>query len=433
MFVFETLNENTEVRDNIFNDELNDTDIFSGLSEELSNDIIKSVNGVGFDANGNILGADGKVLLEPSALRQNIKEYYNSLGGGGNDINPADYESVEIDGVAYTINDKGEAVDAEGKIVKTPDEVKAIIAEHGTQQPETIEEVVAAANEGLGIDFKDEEGNPITFDINTVEGMQARDQFIVDNLAEKLANDRLDEVFGSDPDFESLYLHKRKHGSADGWSPTVDYSKITLLDSTADGAEDQYRDVIIKAEIAAGRDAEAAKQFAQYLIDDGKGEEAAKKALGGLQATEAARIEAARIADQEAIEARNKEITEYWGGIESLINNGKVGDVTIPAFISVKQEDGSIKTVPRRVLYEYMSKPVKDGMSQDQIDARATTPEQKIVNAYLRLTKTGTKDLVNQGVKQEKVKLIRKAKAANPAGNVKTFQNGKAPNDSVIL
>lgn len=435
MFVFESINENTEVRDNIFNEEVETNAILSSLSEEDSNSLIKSVNGVGFDANGNVLGQDGKVAMTADDLRGNIKAYYESLNAPA-EIKIEDYvgSELEVGDVKYTINEKGEAVDAEGNVFKTLDEVKAILAEHATDEPETIEEIVASANLELGLEFKDEEGNDITFDLNTVEGMAARDKYIVDNLAATIAQTALDDIFHKDADFESLYLWKKANGgSSAGWSPAVDYGQVTLLDSAADGAEDQYRDLIIKNEVAQGRDADAAKQFASYLIEDGKGEEFAKKALTNLNATKDAKLEQDRIANQARIDADAKAINEYWGGIENSINSGKVGGITIPAFIPIKQEDGTIKNVPRKVLYDYMSNPVQDGLSQNQLRLKSMTVEDQIIDAYMGLTGNNHKSVVDAKTADNKIKLIRKVKDVNKGSGNRSFGGGKAANDTVVL
>lgn len=433
MIVFESINENEEIRNNMFNDELKAVDIISGLSDDDSNSIIKSANGVGFDGNGNIVDQSGKVVMSPDELRSNIRDYYTSLDGSG-ELNPLDYEAVEIDGVSYTINEKGEAVDAEGKVFKTIDEVKAALIESGAgDEPKDIAAVMALANEGLGINFNDAEGNPIDFDLNTVDGMQARDKFLIDSVSANMATEAVDAIFKNDPDFESLYHYKKANGNATGWSPAIDYSKVELLAANADGAEDQYRDVIIKAEIARGSTPDRAKQFAQYLIDDGKGEETAKESLTALNTLSAASTEADRVATQQAQDAEALRIDTHWKGVSDSINSGTVNGIKIPAFIAIPQEDGTVRNVPRNTLYDYMSKPVKDGLSAHQLHKQSLTSDDQIVDALMAMTKKNNTSVINANVKDKQVKFIRKAITNNRSGSNVKLVNGKAPNESVVL
>ena len=424
-------NENTELRDNILNDAVGDADVFGNLDPETINSIVKAAGGMGFTQSGDIIGRDGKVLHKATDLRTQFKNHFSQ----SNELNPMDFANVVIDGVTHTINDKGEAVDATGNVIKTFDEVKALLKEgivkDAVEEPTDLEGILNAVNTSLGIDFTDEQGNPITFE-PTVEGLQARDKYLIDNVAAQMTREAVDSIFKADNDFESLYQYKRANGTSLGWTPTPDYSKTILLPSTDAKAEQQYHDIIVKAEQAQGRDLNTATMLAKYLIDDGKGEEMAKAALVTLNNVNKANAERQQ-AEAQAEEARlNNERVAYWNEIKSTIDKGVVEGVSIPAFISIKNADGTVRTVPRSSIYEYMSKPVKDGKSAMQLYASQMTPGQRVLSALMQITNYSYGDVAKATATTNKIEFIRKINN-NPANKGVTNPNGKAAVDRVVL
>ena len=433
MFDFSSLNENTELRDNILNAEINDTDVFGKLDTDTINAILKSANGIGFSQTGDIIGRDGKVVHKVADVRNALKTHYSTL----NEPNPLDFASVIIDGVSHTINDKGEAVDAAGKVVKTFDEVKSLLKEGSIKDaapdPTDIAGIIESVNASLGIEFKDEQGNPLTFE-PTVEGLAARDKYIIDNVAAQIANESVRSIFNADPDFESLYLYKKQNnGSSLGWGPTPDYSKVSLLPATDANAEKQYADLIIKAEIAQGRDAKTAEMLAKYLIDDGKGEETAKNALATINRLNVEKVAADRAAAEKEELQRAADIENYWKEVKNVLDKGNANGIAIPAFISIKGDDGVIRNVPRQAVYDFMAKPVKDGKSALQLFNSQMTVEDRIVDALMKLTKYNYGDVVKATAANKQVEFIRRARSG--ANNSASSQGagGKAPVDMVAL
>ena len=430
------ISDNSIIRDNALNADINDLDFVSKLDTEHSTALIKAVNGAGFDNAGNIVSADGKTKYSIADIRKELKEYYSKA----NEPNPLDFEAITIGDVSYKINEKGEAVDAQGKVVKTVDEVKALIkdpnASHSDPEPDPndVGGIIKAANQKLGIDFLDSEGNAIEFE-PTPDGIAARDQYIIENVANNIVANTFAKFFEENPELESLYNYKQQNNSVDGWAYTPSYKNIVLLKSGTKEADAQHLDIIIKAEMALGKSKEEAEIFAKYLVDDGKSEEFAKKSLDKLVAMDAAK-EAKTLADQKAADdARKADIDAYWKSVSAVIDKGEAHGIQIPAFIAVKNEDGSISHVPRRHLFDYMSKPVDNGRSRYQIEKTKMTPEEVVIDALLKFTKYNYSDIVKKNIAAEKVVLMRKVKAGN-AGNAKPNgggAGGKSPVDSVIL
>ena len=433
MFDFAPYNENTELRDNILNAEIGDTDVFAKLDTDTINSLLKTVGGMGFSQTGDIIGRDGKPTHKASDIRAALKAHYETV----TELNPLDFASVVIEGVAHTINDKGEAVNAEGVVVKTLDEVKALLKEGSFKDAEPdatdLSGILTHANTALGIEFKDEQGNPIVFE-PTVDGIAARDRYIIDNVAAQIANESVKSIFNADPDFESLYLYKKQNnGSSLGWTPEPDYGKVVLLPATDANAEKQYLDLIIKAEVAQGRDSKTAEMLAKYLIDDGKGEETAKVALATINRLNESNLEKSRN-EAALVEAqRSKDIEAYWGNVKTVLDKGVANGIAIPAFITIKTDEGVAKTVPRSVIYDFMSKPIKDGKSALQLFNSEMTVEDRIVDALMKFTKYNYGDVVKAATASSKVEFIRRTKVGFAGKSPVNGVGGKSPVDSVVL
>lgn len=431
MFGATSFNDNAAVRDNIFSETLADNEVFSKFSTEETTEILKITNGIGFNQNGDIVGKDGKVSLKASELREQFRSFYNT----GTEVNPLDYADVTIDGVKYIINDKGEAVDNTGKIVKSMAEVKALLTEGGVIndniEPTDIAGILAAANKALGYEFLDEQGNPISFE-PTIEGMAARDKYLIENISARIAQESVQQIFQADTDFESLYLYKKQFGTSVGWTPAPDYSKTILLPATDAKAEAQHEELIIKAEMARGRSADEAKMFAKYLIDDGKGEAHATKALEFLKGYDVERLNQLRDKQAADEKAQQDSIIAHWNKVNEIINTGKANGITIPAYIPVKDENGVVRHVPRQALYEFMSKPVENGRSALQVYNSKMTPEDQIVDALMKFTRYSYGDVVKATANASKVEFTRRVANGNAGSNRKTV-GGKSPVDSVIL
>ena len=429
------ISDNSVIRDNALNADINDLDFVSKLDTETSTALIKAVNGAGFDNAGNIVSADGKTKYSIADVRKELRDFYSKT----NEPNPLDFEAITIGDVSYKINEKGEAVDAEGKVVKTVEEVKALIKDPNASQsdpepnPNDVSGIIKAANQKLGIDFLDSEGNAVEFE-PTPEGIAARDQFIIENVANNIVANTFAKFFEENPELEALYNYKQQNNSVAGWTYTPSYKDIVLLKSGTTDADAQHLDIIVKAEMALGKSKEEAEIFAKYLVDDGKSEEFAKKSLEKLIAMDAANEAKAVAAQQEAENKRKLDVENYWKSVSAVIDKGEAHGIQIPAFISVKNEDGSISHVPRRHLFDYMSKPVENGKSRYQIEKSQTSPEDVVIDALLKFTKYNYSDVIKKNIAAEKVVLMRKAKAGN-AGNAKPNKGagGKSPVDSVVL
>lgn len=76
----------------------------------------------------------------------------NNTANNNQDVTVAEGDQVTIDDIPCTVDAQGNAVDANGTIVKTSEELRALIAANTTEEPS----VLSVLQERFGADFKDE-------------------------------------------------------------------------------------------------------------------------------------------------------------------------------------------------------------------------------------------------------------------------------------
>ena len=80
-------------------------------------------------------------------------------------------DSVEIDGIAYTVNNDGALVDEKGEVFKTKDEVIELLKDNSVENIEESNSInIEDIQKIVGINIEDEKGNSVQFD-STPEGV----------------------------------------------------------------------------------------------------------------------------------------------------------------------------------------------------------------------------------------------------------------------
>ena len=180
----ELLSGNEDIINNATSDEIADTDFISKLNDEHKSKIINAVGGKSFDLEGNVLNDKNEVILSATDFRKSIA---NQLAAGSTVSSIEDVEAIVIDDVELTINENGEAVDKDGNVVKTKEEVESIIAEQSDRDTD-LSDVGALMQEVTkltGFELTDANGNPVEFE-PTVEGLAKREEYLVILMVETL-------------------------------------------------------------------------------------------------------------------------------------------------------------------------------------------------------------------------------------------------------
>jgi len=386
-----------------------ENETLSELDEDSLKSILSTKNGASFDKSGNVIDTDGNIV---ASFEDYKTELNDGSDGSDGSVNLDDIESIDIDGTEYSINENGEAVDDTGKVIKTRDEVVALLEELNNEDEGGETPLVEDIAKLSGFTPVDKDGNPLVFE-DTPDGMAKREVAIVNQFGAELARQELDTFFENNPDIVEMYNYKKIKGSLDGFKDRVDYNKITV---EADD-DNQQTQLIVNAEILKGNSKERAEQIAKYLIEDGKGKDEAILALKYLKETQASRDrdaiaakEAKENEERAAIAAKHEEIAK-------TVKSGKLNGIVIPEYIKYKRSDGSIMNVTRDFIYQYMTKPVKDGKSLYDIDKEKSNTESEVLDAYLKITGNDYSSIIKGMERQSKVDKLKDIKNRSKLSN----------------
>jgi len=406
---------------------VDDNAFVTGLTDGQKTMLYSGFKGTAFN-NEALVDSEGKPVADFKTLRSKLieqVELYKTVST----LDIAGYDSIDLDGVTISINEKGEGVDAEGKVIKTPLEIRTLIYQNdpelnknlGDPEDLTIPAIMTKIGELSGFVPTDETGAAIEFEA-TVEGLAKREAYLVKQYGSQQANMALEQLFINHPEIEEMLDYKTMHKSLKGYMPSEDLSAITLEKTNVE----MHKDIMIKANIARGFTPERAAQYAQYAIDEKTSFTTATEDLEYLKANKSAKLEARQAEEEKANQARRDSQANYIKTVESVIKAGKIGDITIPEFIKAKRSDGSILQIPREQLFDYMFKPIQDGMSAYTVAKSSEDDTVKlnehILDAYMRLTGNDRSSIIKMESATSRVNLIKKAATAGGGSGGKVIQ-----------
>jgi hypothetical protein len=359
-------------------------------------------------------------------------------------------ESIEIDGKDYSLNENGDAIDSEGKVVMS----KADIEQHSKSpkgeeedasegdpkgDEEEAEVSIADIQKVSGIELYDNEGKPVEYEM-TVEGLAKREKDIKDTFLKQGQETALQEFFNSNPDLYNALLFKQKNGSLEGFVNKGRYADTEFKDKD----EDFLYNTIVEAEIKRGRSPEQAKRIANYSKNDGKLKDDGKDAYDYLVDLDKKEEEQIKLKQDQEYAERLDRYKNHYGlyydekGKEVVVDNegsvynkvvtkGEIKGLTIPLEgLKVKRSDGTVKTYSRRDIFNYvaMAADPKTGMTQAQLDeANKLSNVDELLFRYLyNLTGGKMEQLVERKVLEGTAKRIKIKR--------KDVQTGKASDNT---
>ena len=220
--------------------------------------------------------AEERRKAEEEAARKKAEEEGDKGGSTGNGEEKTEPEQVEIDGTLYTLDDNGNAVDDNGEIKFTKEQIDAMSDEGANELDGDYIEAISKAS---GIVIKDEKGEPVKFE-PTIEGFAKREA-AVKALGEREGFAKgFNEFLANNPDIAALVEYKSKFGRIEGYSANVDYSKVEIKDD-----DNLLADLIYKAEIQKGTSPERAKRIVEFAKANNTLKDDATESLNWLRKT----------------------------------------------------------------------------------------------------------------------------------------------------
>ena len=333
-------------------------------------------------------------------------------------------DTVNVDGVDYTIDANGNAVGADGTIFRTAAELTELIAQNGSE-PSVLDQLQTR----FGSDFKDEDGNPIVFD-NNAEGIAAYVDTVVQSRIVEAQTAALNNLFETYPQVEQVINHLKLNGTLEDFVEIPDRSSITVSKDN----EEQQATFICEEWKLSGKKGDVNK-FIDYCKNAGILYDTAVESKEAVDS-----IYESRLAEQKAqVEAKEAaaaaEEKAYWENVEKTISKGELLGYSIPEQIQCNR-DGKKVMLSRKDFLKYVSTPVdSEGntaymLDEAKVDSNARMQDD-LLKAFLKFTGGNYASLVGMAVNKHKVLSVRTA-AAQTTGKRTVIINSKGNNSKTV-
>ena len=333
-------------------------------------------------------------------------------------------DTINVDGVDYTIDAEGNAIAADGTVFRTATELAELIAQNGSE-PSVLNQLQTR----FGFDFKDENGNPIVFDDNE-EGIAAYVETVVQSRVKEAQTAAINNLFETYPQVEQVINHLKLNGTLDDFVEIPDRSQITVSKDN----EEQQATFIREEWKLSGKKGDVNK-FIDYCKNAGILYDTAVESKEAVDS-----IYESRLAEQKAqVEAKEAaaaaEEKAYWDNVEKTISKGELLGYSIPEQIQCNK-DGKKVMLSRKDFLKYVSTPVdSEGntaymLDEAKVDSDARMQDD-LLKAFLRFTGGDYASLVGMAVNKQKVLSIRTA-AAQTTGKRTVIINSKGNNSKTV-
>lgn len=333
-------------------------------------------------------------------------------------------DTINVDGVDYTIDAEGNAIAADGTVFRTATELAELIAQNSSE-PSVLNQLQTR----FGSDFKDENGNPIVFDDNE-EGIAAYVETVVQSRVKEAQAAAINNLFETYPQVEQVINHLKLNGTLDDFVEIPDRSQITVSKDN----EEQQATFIREEWKLSGKKGDVNK-FIDYCKNAGILYDTAVESKEAVDS-----IYESRLAEQKAqVEAKEAaaaaEEKAYWDNVEKTISKGELLGYSIPEQIQCNK-DGKKVMLSRKDFLKYVSTPVdSEGntaymLDEAKVDSDARMQDD-LLKAFLRFTGGDYASLVGMAVNKQKVLSIRTA-AAQATGKRTVIINSKGNNSKTV-
>ena len=332
-------------------------------------------------------------------------------------------DTVNIDGVAYTINNNGDAVAEDGTVFRTAAELKELIENNQANEEPTQLELL---QEKYGNDYVDADGNPITFD-NTPEGINSYIETVLAVQKREAQEAVIGNLFETYPIIEQLLDYIKINGSAEGFNEIPDRSKITV---NKDNEEQQS--AFIREEWKLSNKKGDVEKFIDYCKNAGILYDTAVESKEAVDAIYNEQLEAQEKHAAEIQKQAEDDLNAYWDNVASILDKKELMGYSIPDQIQCSR-DGKNVMLTLDDFKRYISAPVDEaGNTQYSLDEAKVDANSRIqddlLRAYLRFTGGNYSSLVGMEVNKQKV-LSLKTTAAQ-ANNRRTITINSKNNNS---
>lgn len=397
---------------------------------------------VDVNANPENNGGNDNNITPPAGNDNGNDNSNNNNDGAADDSSTGGLEQgteIEYEGVTYTVDENGNVVDAEGKIFKEAKDVDAWLKENEfSDSDEQVEIPLKDVIEKIGIEIKDEAGNPVEF-TNDAAGLESYINSVAEIKSNEASAATLNKFYQDNPVVKQFVDYITVNGgNPRGFGEIPDRSGIIVYKDN----ELQQEQIIRVAATEFGNKS-VTDAYIKYLKDSGALYDEAVSQLQALKEKDANIRE--QIKNEAEIQRRAEEqaVNEYFEKVNQVITSRNIGGYTIPENF-VKEVDGQKINLTPRDFYEYLYK-----QSYTDADGNKLTGYQKdlaklsndellnneLINAWLLFTGGTFKDLAVMAAKEREVrKLTIAAKKHRTTRTIKINKpKNNGNNDDLLL
>ena len=303
-------------------------------------------------------------------------------------------KAVTVNDVTYQLNDKGDAIDKDGNIFKTKQELDALEkAQNEEDEIPLVEELVQKS----GRKILDDKGKPKTYQ-DTIEGIL---EFTTD-LGIQKANEEYEKRVNRFPEAKDFLAHLERGGKAADYfkSQSSAWSNFQFDEKN----DDHLLNAIVSELVSKGLPKEQAELTAQNYKDTNKLKDFGKAAYQRLVKAEQDNkaVEEAKYQQIAQREAENE--AKYWSTVQEVIKKGTLNNITIPE-------------TERENFYNYVAIAAnEERQSQAEIDANKLPIEQQLQLSYLVYRKFDLSKLLSNAVNTARAKSLRDRTKSGQSG-----------------
>ena len=349
-------------------------------------------------------------------------------------------DSVEVDGITYTVAENGNLVDDKGNVFKEAKDVaewlKSVDVEDSNVEEGTLD--LASIQEALGITVTDAEGKNVEF-TNDAAGVKAYVNSVIDLKSNELQQAAVNKLYADNPLLKQFTDYVQLNGTPRGFGEIPDRSNIQL-----DKNNVAQQEAIIRMAAQEFGNKSLNDNYLKYLKDSGGLYDEAKAQLQALVEKDVAYR---KDIETRAAAQREKEATDvanYWKNVNKVIDSRVIAGYKLPESFT-KEVNGQKVVITPNDFYNYLSKATEQDTDGNKVtgyqrDLSKLTDEEylnrELLDAWLMFTGGTYKDLIDMAVKEDKVRQLRvksKEQRTNKSVKVVRKSSGKTDINDIIL
>ena len=312
--------------------------------------------------------------------------------------------AIEVEGVTYQIDAKGDALDKDGKVFKTKDEITALAAAQQADDLPVVEEVI----QRFGITPLDDKGQPKKYE-DSVDGIFA---LANDIAVEKARQDRT-KFFTDFPEVADYAKFLARGGDKNEYFKKQSSSWSNIQFDSKN--ESHLTDAISAELLASGMTKEQVDLTVKMYKDTDKLKEFGEPAYKRLVAQERVKDQQQEQTYREGIAQEQAKMDAHWNTVNSVIKKGTLHNIIIPE-------------ADRDAFFSYVAFDADgNGNSKEFLERGKLPVEQQLQLSYLQFKGFDLQKLIATAVKSEQTKTLklRLSKGQQGVGGGEGIDKGK--------